>query len=459
MKQQSGVLLSILAVFTFAGHAATTNAASCSQSDVQKAVNASAVGDTVVVPSTPCIWSAPVNLTFGITLQGGGAGSTVITASGGTALINIQPNATAIANSQPITVTGFTLDGGGSSLVILQITGAGDSGTIPFRSVIIGNNTFQNNSPTTSGNGAISITGQVRGVIYQNTFDKCDVIVKNMGNDTTTEWANTAYNGVSYGSSDNLFFEDNTIMYSSSYAGQDPGWVENGQGGRIVMRYNTWNQANAATPTEGWDIHGFQNWSGEANSGQTGTMIVEYYGNTLSNIGMYRWIDHRATWGLFFNNVLTGSSSPDIEIYGMSIPGSCPSNIIPTPTNYSPVVNNSYFFNNTVNGTNSKAVMNSAGNPTACSVTENSNWWNYNSSCTSSACSDRDRNQRSDRHCSTGEVTGWLRQRPLPHHPRSFKTLPFTNALPRTHGRSTLRHIPIHTLCDRAAAAVRQSPQ
>jgi MYXO-CTERM domain-containing protein len=56
------------------------------------------------------------------------------------------------------------------------------------------------------------------------------------------------------------------------------------------------------------------------------------------------------------------------------------------PTNYKPVVNNSYFFNNTANGSNVTASVNPSGNPTACTVTENSNWWNYNPACTSSSC-------------------------------------------------------------------------
>jgi hypothetical protein len=145
--------------------------------------------------------------------------------------------------------------------------------------------------------------------------------------------------------------------------------------------------ANATTPQEIWDIHGFQNWNGTVNSGQTGTMLVEYYGNTLTNMGTYRWVDHRGGWGLFFDNVLTGSGGNSIQLYGMSTPGSCPSDINPTPTNYNPVVNNTYFWNNTKNGTNVTASALSSGLPIQCSVAENANWWNYNTSCTGLSCS------------------------------------------------------------------------
>ena len=229
--------------------------------------------------------------------------------------------------------------------------------------------------------------GQLSGVIYHNTFDRCNIILRIFSNDDTREWSNASFNRFSYGVEDNLYFEDNTIQYSSSYAGDNPGWIESGQGGRVVVRYNTWNLANATTPQEVWDIHGFQNWSGTANSGQTSTMVVEYYGNTLSNMGTYRWINHRGSWGLFFDNVLTGSGGNSIDLYGMSTPGSCPSDINPTPTNYNPLVNNSYFFNNTQNGSNVMAEALGTGKPIHCTVSENSNWWNYNSSCTASSCS------------------------------------------------------------------------
>ena len=104
-------------------------------------------------------------------------------------------------------------------------------------------------------------------------------------------------------------------------------------------------------------------------------------------MGTYRWINHRGGWGMFFDNILTGSGGNSIDLYGMSTPGSCSSDISPTPTNYNPLVNNTYFFNNTQNGANVTAGIVSTGKPTHCSVAENANWWNYSASCTSSACS------------------------------------------------------------------------
>ena len=130
--------------------------------------------------------------------------------------------------------------------------------------MIIGDNKFQNTNPSSSTLvGAViqsnaDSNGQVSGVIYHNTFDRCNIILRIFSNDDTRESSNTAFNQFSYSSEDNLYFEDNTIMYSSYKLADNPGWIESGQGGRVVGRYNTWNLANATTPQEIWDIHGFQ---------------------------------------------------------------------------------------------------------------------------------------------------------------------------------------------------------
>jgi hypothetical protein len=383
-------LLALVFGFPSSSNAQTVPAASCSQTDVQTAVKSAGRGGTVTVPAGSCSWSSTLTLTYGITLSGAGIGNTTITL--GSAIgISGQPDAAAIANGETIKIIGFTFDGSNTRDTFIELVGAsGITGTKPYCCYVIGNNRFQNGT-TGSSQGVIQSQanndGQLRGVIYGNVFDRCNIILRGFSNNDTREWANAAFNQLAFGTSDNLYFESNTIQFSSSYGGGNPGWIEMGQGGRIAIRYNTWNLANATTPQEVSDIHGFQNWNGGVNSGQTSTMIEENYGNTLSNMGTYRWMDHRGSWGLFFDNLLTGSGGNSIDLYGMSTPGSCPSDINPTPTNYTPVVNNTYFFNNTKNGTNVTAGMVSSGNPTHCSVTENSNWWNFNSSCTSSSCS------------------------------------------------------------------------
>lgn len=383
----------LLLAAALSSQAATIAAASCSQANVATALSTAARNDTVTVPAGSCTWGTPQGISKGVTLTGAGVGNTIITSSGGSAFIVASPDATSIANSDNIKITGFTFDGANASCTFMGITGAsGISDTKPYRYFIIGNNKFQNGCSGANSNGIIdtggNANGQIRGVIYNNVFDRCDIILRLFSNNDTRESGNAIFNNPSYGVEDTLYFEGNTIQYSSSFAGQNPGWSEFGQGTRAVVRYNTYSQTNATTPAEIWDIHGFQNWNGSINSGQTGTMMVEFYGNTLTNMGNYRWIDHRATQGLFVDNIASGTGGQSVELYGMSAGASCASDINPTPSNYIPIINNTYFINNTVNGTviPGANVPGDSTFPAHCSVVENTNWWNYNAACTSSAC-------------------------------------------------------------------------
>lgn len=377
--------------------------ATCSQANVQAAINAAPRNGTVNVPAGSCSWSG-LTITKGLTLNGAAAFGTIITVTGQSTW---TPDATAIANGENITVAGFTFDGNNTTSLFLELDGAsGISGTVPYQYYIIKNNRFKNQGPGTS-NGVITASsannnGQLRGVISGNDFDRCDIIMRVFSNNDTREWANTNFNQFTYGTENSLYFETNNIHYSSSYSGANPGWMEIGQAGRVVVRYNTYNQANATTPQEIWDIHGFQDWSGTVNSGQTGSMLVEYYGNTLTNMGTFRWINMRSTWGLFFDNILTGAGANTIDLYGAS-PGiaSCPSQINPVPITYNSLINNTYFFNNTQGGVNTLASPfgGGSGKPSGCTVTENNaasvgslgassqgGWWNQNATCTTSAC-------------------------------------------------------------------------
>jgi hypothetical protein len=372
----------LLAVLSFAipSKASTVTANSCSESDVQAAITSASRGATVTVPAGSCTWGSTLTITKGLTLAGAGTGSTVvINGTGDGTVLQISPDSTAIANSETIKVSGFTFDGAGTGYALISVTGASDSGTKPFKNLIVTGNTFQNVGSTSgTGNNAIVVGGEVRGVISGNTFDKLDFPFRSFGNDTTTEWSNTAYNNFSYGSPDNLYFESNTIHYSSSYTSSEvaAGWIESGQGGRLVVRFNTWDMTNAGGQSEFWDIHGFQNFYGSSN-GQTGTMIAEYYNNTILHAAstVYRWIDHRGSWGMFVNNTYSGGSSPDIEVNQYD--GGCTNQIVPAPTNYNPLVNNTYFINNTVNGSVSNAI---AGSVNSCGVAENTNFYNQNAS-------------------------------------------------------------------------------
>ncbi len=362
----SGLLMALTGLV----NAVTITASSSSFTSVSAAVTAAARGDTVLVPAGSSTWSSPLVLTKGINLSGAGRDATTLTGSG--VLIAIAPDATAIANEETIRVEGFTFDGNNTALNFITVAGAVASSSKPFKNLAIGNNRFRNSGTSTSGSGAVSISGQARGAIFKNIFDRVNVVAKIMGNDDTTEWSSGRF-PFAYGNSDNLFFEDNVIQYSSAFSGQDPGWTETGQGARWCCRYNTWNMANA-NQQELWDIHGFQNWG---SAGQTGTMISEYYGNTIINTSGYRWINHRGSWGLFF---ISGSGAMSIEInqYQAGDTGGSGCTIaVPGASGvYITEVNNSYVFNNTKGGSVVNMGEGSIGN--GCGVAENGGYWNFN---------------------------------------------------------------------------------
>ena len=70
-------LLSFVSILE--GHAAVINAASCSQSSVQSAINSSNNGDTVSVPACRATWSSTLTFNKQVNLIGAGIGSTIIT--------------------------------------------------------------------------------------------------------------------------------------------------------------------------------------------------------------------------------------------------------------------------------------------------------------------------------------------------------------------------------------------
>lgn len=389
--------LIVFLAWTGTGNAAIQNAASASLADVSAAVSAAARGDTVLVPAGSVAWSSSLILTKGISLIGAGRDRTILGRSG--VLISIAPDATAIANEEIIRVEGFTFEGNNSALSLVRIDGAEASHPKAFKNLVVGNNRFQNTGTATSGSGAVLVSGQVRGVIFNNIFDRCNVVAKVMGNDSTAEWSNGRF-PFAYGSADNLFFENNSIEYSSSFAGGASGWIETGQGSRIVVRYCNWNMANT-TLYELWDIHGFQNWG---TAGQTGTMLVEYYGNTASNCGGYRWINHRGGWGLFFNNIITGSGGMGIDINTYN----CTAEVPGASGAYTVEVNNTYNFNNTKNGQMQNMKLSSA----RCGVAENQHFWNYNSAFDGATGIGRGTTAPTG-NCSVG-VAFWVASTPTP---------------------------------------------
>lgn len=345
--------------------------------------NASRNDTITVTGSGTQAWSGGLNITKGVKLIGPGRDVLEVTRSGN--LITISPDSTTIANDDIVKVTGFTFNANNSAAVMMQINGAGALDTKPFNKLVVGDNRFKNSTQE-----AIHGTGQTRGVIYNNIFDRVNEVLRPWGNDDYRE-QNNGHFPRAFGTADNLYFEDNTITCSTTVSGGDPGWMESGQGGRWAVRYNTWNLTNCQQQ-EWFDVHGQQNFSGGGtNNGQTGTMITEFYGNAcVANCNGYRGINHRGGWGLFFNNTTVGSGAMSHEVnqYARGDVGGSGCNAdMPNPSaGYDGQVSNSYFWNITHNGNNNLPTGGTQPIADGCGISLNNGYWNESVACTSLAC-------------------------------------------------------------------------
>ena len=381
------VLLSSLVASTGLRGATTITAASPAYSDVSAAVASAPRGATVVVPAGSATWSSSLSITKGINLQGAGYGNTIITASGGNHLVDIVPDSTVVANDEIVRVEGFTFDGGGASQMFIDVECVGTTQTKAFKNLVIGKNLFRNSSTAANPYATVLCHGQIRGCVYSNIFDRCDFPFRSLGLDAQND---LNFYPLTFGSADSLFFEGNTVQFSSSFSGPDAGVTQTGWGGRLVFRYNTWNMANATTQYTTHDVHGYQNFGNGWSSGQSGTEISEYYGNSYLNIsGGGEMMSYRGGWMLEFNNTWTGGPGQihvnqfDVCPYcsggtiggqqgcTWDVPGAAAAGVTTECTN-------AYFFNNLVNGVVQTGTLGTIG--AGCGIAENRNFWNYNGS-------------------------------------------------------------------------------
>jgi hypothetical protein len=269
--------------------AATMNALSCSQADVQQAINSAADGDTVVVPPGNCRWSSQVRIIGkGMTLSGAGIGQTIIT-NGYVADEVLQINLRAGAPTTRI--TGFTIDADhrdtGSKGVIEVLGGGLDQFRIHHleivnllkRGIVISMNGQQMSGlvdhvtfsvPAVSGVGkAISITGT--GPEQHQPFSR----------------------PFELGSGRFIFIEDSIF----NFGGRNDGALDAYGGARYVFRYNKVNNTNV-------EHHGAD------SGGYRGVHSFEIYQNTFVCSGScdaQRKHYFRSGSGVVFNNTYSGA--------------------------------------------------------------------------------------------------------------------------------------------------------
>lgn len=250
------------------------NAKSCSQPDVQAAINSANNGDTVVIPAGECTWTTSVSIPDDkkITLQGQGYDNTVVTRAG-TAIVISQSGAR-------VTGIGFII--GDNNLLVVKGTG--------WR---IDHCKFNNTSGTgvktaVDANGR-NIKQYPVGLIDNCIFINAKILVNGHYNfpDISSVWARD----LNLGADDAVYVEDCIITRND---GTTRNFLDGNRGGMTVFRYNTVSDGYLeAHSLQSDNERAFRKW--------------EIYGNTLhAATDQYIPIRFIGGTGVIFNNQFSG---------------------------------------------------------------------------------------------------------------------------------------------------------
>lgn len=286
------------------GNGTVVNAATCSQADVQSAVNAAADGNAVMVPTGTCTWSIPVRLSNakGVTLMCQTAGSCLISLGGTAVLFDTLTG----INTHFYRISGFTFRNNPGQNYIVWIA-AVSTGTLT--QVRIDHNTFTNLAA-----GSIAIlfghtqaAANYYGVIDHNT-------VTNPNTVTFFHWIgqeNSAPPPSQTGTANNMFLEDNTISITTM-TNAGAGCTDSWGGAAVVFRHNS--TLNCLVASHG-TVHagGPQNWEVYEN-----TLRVDAGSAAQGVADGYRLFHHQGSGEFIaFNNSFTafsGKTNSALEI-------------------------------------------------------------------------------------------------------------------------------------------------
>jgi hypothetical protein len=234
--------------------AATLNAASCSTSSVQAAINTAAHGDTVVIPNGTCTWTSGISTSKQITITGQTRGGVVITHSaGGGDLFALKTGA-----SFSTRLSNLTFLAGSGTGRYLHIGG-------PGKPPLIHDNYFRVPHFQLLHCLRLSRNG---GVIYRNTFESLSaggagsgcVQVKPESDPISWSSASTMGTADTTGTA-NVYIENNVFNNIFLQA------IDCDDNARVVIRANTFNDS-------GFVCHG-------ADTSPAGARHTEVYDNTF----------------------------------------------------------------------------------------------------------------------------------------------------------------------------------
>jgi hypothetical protein len=285
-------------------NADTHVAATCSQADVQTAVDAASNGDTVTVPSGSCTWTTTTQNTpsvsiasKSITLQGAGIGNTNITDNtdsdynGNEVAIKVTGSGTYFVRITGFTFTGTTFDTKGVIRVLTSNTA-------------LWTNAFRIDNCRWNFSNVGVVAAEITGAY--GLIDHC--AIDNYGGFTIIglgHWSNnvsfTAASPV--GTANAVYIEDCT--FTSPVSQVVSGNMDAYDGGNYVFRYNT-------VTNNGLHTHE------TAYTALRGVRHYEIYNNTFTSSTtspMTRTINIRGGTGVIYNNVFTGNYTQCVDLH------------------------------------------------------------------------------------------------------------------------------------------------
>ena len=268
----------------------TYTAATCSQADVQAAINSASDGDTVIIPAGTCVWNTTVSWTNkAIILQGNGIGNTIINDETGDAAdeVLLLINGT---DNEKWRVTGFSFISGTTSTQLIKVK----SSSHQWR---IDNCRFEIES---TGIRIIPSSNQSYGLI-----DHCQFYSDGGGNGVAifgsgaSDW-NT---DLSLGSADAVYIEDCSFEWDNNAIDSA---IDAYNGARFVFRYNN---------CSGIDLH----WHGMDSGGYHAPVSFEVYSNVFDQVTkgnpIARPIYIRGGSGVIYENYFYGDYSTDAFVF------------------------------------------------------------------------------------------------------------------------------------------------
>jgi hypothetical protein len=350
--------------YIYISNAATIQATGCSKSALETAISKANDGDVVIVPSGTASWSDRVTVNKDITIQGATTGcpdncidNTIITGSSG---FNIS------SGTSRVTISGFTFKGRSKKLQI---------GTVS--EVRIQGNKFDGNSQVMVIGAAGGSSG-TSGVFYDNHVLDCsgECIDYNGGGDEQAyidggDWEDNTKRI--------FYFEDNVFELANLANGTNQ--FEGNGGSRWVVRHNTFKVDSDSRFNYWIEVHGCTG----GNSTRTNAYSWAVYENTFeSNYtggSLNSWMKMRGGMGLAFNNNIKWNGSVTlrlIEDLVCNVQGCSPtcsdySSDYPCNIQNGEQINNTYIWDNTVNGGSDEIDVKSDG----CSlfIQEDRDYW------------------------------------------------------------------------------------